>query len=164
MPHHLSRHLSNAAIFALSAAIAVVAERVAEPPRGLIAGSAARGSAVGNDISGFVAPPVFDSMIPPFRMPLRRDPFATGASREESAVASSLDSRTVRTSSASGGHVLSAILVANDRRVAVVDDEAVGVGDVLSDGARVSAIQPDRVLVVDSRGRWQTLTLTNRGQ
>jgi hypothetical protein len=54
--------------------------------------------------------------------------------------------------------------VSDDRQVAVIDDEAVRVGDVLPDGARVSAIQPNKVFVVDSKGRWQTLTLTNRGQ
>lgn len=60
--------------------------------------------------------------------------------------------------------MLTAILVSDDRRVAVIDDAAVSVGDVLPDGARVSAIQPSKVFVVDSKGRFHTLTLTNRGQ
>ena len=60
--------------------------------------------------------------------------------------------------------MLTAILVSDDRRVAVIDDAAVSVGDVLPDGARVSAIQPSKVFVVDNKGRFHTLTLTNRGQ
>jgi hypothetical protein len=46
----------------------------------------------------------------------------------------------------------------------VIDESTVTVGDVLRDGARVSAIQPDRVWVVDKDGRWQMLTLTARGR
>jgi hypothetical protein len=57
---------------------------------------------------------------------------------------------------------LTAILIADDRRVAVIDDATVSVGDVLSDGSRVSSIQPNRVFVVEKNGRWRTLTLANR--
>ena len=98
------------------------------------------------------------------RLPVESDPFRAPPSRE-SVVASSNQAPTVRASSGTPrGRVLSAILVADDRRVAVIDDEVVGTGDVLPDGARVSAIQPNRVFLVDSQGRWQTLTLTSRGQ
>src|SRR5207247_2965191 len=65
--------------------------------------------------------------------------------------------------SSSAGHGLTAILVSDQRRVAVIDDATVGIGDVLRDGARVSAIQPDRVWVVDKSGRWRMLTLMDRG-
>ena len=118
----------------------------------------ARGT--GGDISGFVAPLAFDSLVSPFRSPVPDDPFFGGVSAGESPVASTAGLHTVRTSS----RTLTAILVANDRRVAVIDDEVVGVGDILPDGARVAAIQPNRVSIVDSQGRFQTLTLTNRGQ
>ena len=118
---------------------------------------------VGADISGFVAPLVFDSLVPPFRIPVRTDPFGRTIADYAPAVAPGRTPSTVRTS---GGRsrVLTAILVSDDRQVAVIDDEAVRVGDVLPDGARVSAIQPNKLFVVDSKGRWQTLTLTNRGQ
>jgi hypothetical protein len=102
-------------------------------------------------------------MVPPFRIPVRTDPFDGQVVRDLPAVASGRSSPTVRTSDGRS-RVLTAILVSDDRRVAVIDDQAVRVGDVLPDGARVSAIQPNRVFVVDSKGRWQTLTLTNRGQ
>ena len=118
---------------------------------------------LGADISALVSPPDFDSLIPPFRLPVSGDPFGRRAATGDPAVASGRAPSTVRTS-ASGAHVLTAILVADNRRVAVIDDEVVRVGDVLPDGARVSAIQPNQVFVVDSKGRWQTLTLTNRGQ
>ena len=163
MAHQLSGHLSNAAILALTVAIAVAAERFAAVPQQPLAAAAAAGQ-VGGDISKFVAPITFDSMVPPFRVPIRVDPFEFRTRSVEPAVASSAGSRTVASSAAEGGHVHTAILGADDRRVAVIDDEAVRVGDVLPDGARVSAIQPNQVFVVDTKGRWQTLTLTNRGQ
>ena len=145
-------------------AIAVAAERLTREPRGPNAGAAGAAGLTGTDISGFVAPLGFDSMVPPFRMPVRIDPLESGTRSNELAVAYPTGPRTVRTSSESGGHVLTAILVSDDRRVAVIDEAAVSVGDVLSDGARVSAIQPSKVFVVDSKGRFHTLTLTNRGQ
>ena len=64
----------------------------------------------------------------------------------------------------SAGRRLTAILIADERRVAVIDETAVAVGDVLRDGSRVSAIQPDRVWVVERNGGWQMLTLSTRGR
>lgn len=46
----------------------------------------------------------------------------------------------------------------------MIDEATVKVGDVLRDGARVAAIQTDRVWVVEKDGRWQMLTLTIRGR
>ena len=54
---------------------------------------------------------------------------------------------------------LTAILVADNRPVAVIDDEVVSVGDVLRDGARVARIQSERVFLVEKSGKWRTLTL-----
>jgi hypothetical protein len=116
-----------------------------------------------DDISGFADPVRWENPRVSAQSPVESDPFRMPSS--ESVVASTPETPTVRSSSAiARGRVLSAILVADDRRVAVIDDEVVGTGDVLPDGARVSAIQPDRVFLVDNQGRWQTLTLTNRGQ
>jgi hypothetical protein len=55
---------------------------------------------------------------------------------------------------------LTAILISDQRRVAVIDEATVGVGDVLRDGARISAIQADRVWVVQKNGQWRMLTLS----
>jgi hypothetical protein len=159
MAQQLSGHLWNAALLALALLVALAANRLTAAPQ-IAAGRSAPGAAWG-DISGFVAPLPFDSMVPPFRMPVRLDPF-DGVG--EAAVASLASGHAVRSSSEPDGGRLTAILVADERRVAVIDDAAVGVGDVLPDGARVTAIQPNRVFVVDTKGRWQTLTLTNRGQ
>jgi hypothetical protein len=165
MAHQISGHLWNAAILALSVAIAVVAERLTSAAPLPAAGAAQAGGLAGSDISGFIAPLGFDSMVPPFQMPVRIDPFDSRISASTPAVAYGGGTRTVRPSGAnSSGRVLTAILVANDRRVAVIDDAAVSVGGVLSDGTRVSAIQPSKVFLVDTKGRFHTLTLTNRGQ
>lgn len=99
-----------------------------------------------------------------FRRNVRTDPFETRqVAIAQPDVAPQSGAPTVPSSSANGRR-LTAILVADERRVAVVDDAAVSVGSVLRDGARVAAIQPDRVFVVEKNGRWRTLTLTNRGQ
>lgn len=142
----------------------MAAERLTSAPQLAITGGTRAAGLAGPDISDLVAPLGFDSMVPAFRMPVRIDPFEAGTRVAESAVAYMPGSRTVRTSSAGGGRVLTAILVSDERRVAVIDDAAVSVGDVLPDGARVSAIQPSKVFVVDSKGRFHTLTLTNREQ
>jgi hypothetical protein len=54
---------------------------------------------------------------------------------------------------------LTAILVADNRPVAVIDDEVVSVGDLLRDGTRVARIQSERVFLVEKNGKWRTLTL-----
>lgn len=54
---------------------------------------------------------------------------------------------------------LTAILVAEDGRVAVIDDDAVSVGSRLKTGERVASIQQDRVWVVKPNGEWKLLTL-----
>src|SRR5688572_14353544 len=95
MAHQLSGHLWNAAILALSVAIAVAAERLTVAPQPAIAGGTRAGLA-GPDISDLVAPLGFDSMVPAFRMPVRIDPFEAGTRVAESAVAYMPGSRTVR--------------------------------------------------------------------
>jgi len=149
----------------VSASVALAAERLTSVPRRAPSAGVA-GSASFGDISSFVSRVGHDSMMPKFQIPVRVDPFNRfRGSSDQSAVASEAGVPTLPSSSAAaGGRRLTAILVADERRVAVIDDMAVGVGDVLRDGARVSAIQPDRVFVVEKNGRWRTLTLTNRGQ
>jgi len=131
----------------------------AEPKRPVGPGGA---DANGWNVAGFVAPLRPDSDLPRFHMSVWADPLGHGSDvSAQQSVASATSRPTVPPSSAGGG--LTAILVSDDRRVAVIDDATVGVGDVLRDGARVSAIQPDRVWVVDKNGRWRMLTLANRG-
>jgi len=68
----------------------------------------------------------------------------------------------VPTVSSSGrrGRRLTAILTVDQRSIAVIDEVIVSVGDRLPDGARVDAIQNDRVTVVEKNGQRRVLTLT----
>jgi hypothetical protein len=94
-------------------------------------------------------------------MSVWNDPFGrSGAVAPEPSVASGASTPTL--SSSAGNHALTAILISDERRVAVIDEATVRVGDVLRDGARVSAIQADRVWVVEKNGQWRMLTLSNR--
>ena len=143
----------------MSASVALAAERIAAPPART---AAVAGDADVADIASFVVPATTDSIPARFHMTVTVDPFdSRWSGGERSAVASAYAVPTVP--AASTTPLLTAILIADERRVAVVDDAMVTVGDVLRDGARVSAIQPDRVFVVERNGRWRTLTLTNRG-
>lgn len=115
-----------------------------------------------------MAPLAGDSALPGFRQSIAVDPFdGRSGGAAETTVASGSAIPTVPpapTARPQGGRQLTAILIADERRVAVIDESSVTVGDVLRDGARVSAIQPDRVWVVEKDGRWQMLTLTTRGR
>jgi hypothetical protein len=167
-PPQLSRqsrpHLWNAALLLAAAAVALAADRLsANPGPGPVGAPSAS-----PEVSPFVAPLARDSALPTFRQIVAVDPFDGGTDRSaQPAVASGAAIPTVPLPSAArpqGGRQLTAILIADERRVAVIDESAVKVGDVLRDGARVSAIQPDRVWVVEKDGRWQMLTLTTRGR
>ena len=88
---------------------------------------------------------------------LRVDPFGgSPADPRPNSVASRGNTSTV--SSGATRH-LTAILVANNRPVAVIDNDVVGVGDTLRGGARISRIQSDRVFLIEKDGKWRTLTL-----
>jgi hypothetical protein len=163
MAHQLSGHLWNAVILVVSALVALAADRIAAPSRRASTPGALDVATIG-DISSYVTRRRTDLDVPRFGRNVQADPFESGQiASEPTDVASLAGVPTVR-SSAANGRRLTAILVADERRVAVVDDAAVGVGSVLKDGARVAAIQPDRVFVVEKNGRWRTLTLTDRGQ
>lgn len=141
----------------MAAAVALAAERLAGEPARAVATS----RDAGEDIGSFVTPVGSDWMLPSFRMSVGIDPFSGQAAdqpREVGAV------REVGAGSSvpAAGRRLTAILVADNRRVAVIDDATVNVGDLLRDGSRVSAIQPDRVWVVDKNGQWQVLSLRNQ--
>lgn len=57
------------------------------------------------------------------------------------------------------GRQLTAILIADDRPVAVIDGAVVNVGDVLQDGARVTSIRSDRVSIREKNGQWRVITI-----
>lgn len=143
--------------------MALAAERVAAAPsRAVSAGAAGSALVQVPDIGRFVGRTVGDSIPLGIHPSVSVDPFdARPTVVEQSGVASPAVVPTVSSRPAPGSR-LTAILVADDRRVAVIDDATVTVGEVLTDGARVSAIQPDRVWIVDANGRWRMLTL-NRG-
>jgi hypothetical protein len=72
----------------------------------------------------------------------------------------------VSTVSSSGRRTrrLTAILTVDQRSIAVIDDQIMKVGDRLPDGARVDAIEADRVSVVEQNGQRRVLTLTRGRQ
>lgn len=166
MARQLSGHLWSAAILVASAAVALAAEGLTATPRTRAGG--AWDAAAFADIGNFIAPIRSDSILPSFTMRVRIDPFDSRRDVvDQSVVASPGGMPTVPSSSTSSPanvRGLTAILIADERRVAVINETTVSVGDVLANGARVAAIQPDRVFVVEKNGRWRTLTLTNRGQ
>ncbi len=157
---HLSGHLSSAVILIASATVALAADRLAAPSRNVAAGASA-GTA--GDVASFVARLRPDSLRPHFQLTIPVDPFDDRRfSSYAEPVARQTGTPTVPTVAV--GRALTAILIADERRVAVIDEASVRVGDVLRDGARVAAIHPDRVWVVEKDGRWRMLTLTDRGQ
>lgn len=157
-------HLWNAALLLAAAAIALAADRLAAAPEPRPVGA----PSASPEIAPFVAPLAGDSALPSFRQIVAVDPFESRGGREpRAAVASGVATPTVPSAPTvrpQGGRLLTAILIADERRVAVIDEATVKVGDVLRDGSRVSAIQADRVWVVEKDGRWQMLTLTSRGR
>jgi hypothetical protein len=145
-------------------AIAVAADRLSAAPEPTVVGVPVPST----EVAAFVAPLRPDSALPGFRQIVAVDPFERYGRGSAQTVASGEPTPTVLPAPTArprhGGRHLTAILIADERRVAVIDESTVKVGDVLRDGARVSAIQPDRVWVVEKDGRWQMLTLTSRGR
>ena len=58
---------------------------------------------------------------------------------------------------------LSAILISDRHRVAVINEEVVGIGQALSDGSRVAAIERDFVDIVTADGTHHVVGLPSRG-
>ncbi len=58
---------------------------------------------------------------------------------------------------------LTAILITDARRAAVIDEQLVGVGDMLAGGGRVLAVEKDYVLVTTANGARRQLSLPNTG-
>lgn len=151
------------ALLLASVTIALAADRLAAAPERRADGAISASP----EISPFVAPIAATPDMPTFGQTVAVDPFDRdrGAATQAGVASGSADPTVPSVSTTrSQGRRLTAILIADERRVAVIDEATVGVGGVLRDGARVSAIQPDRVWVVEKNGRWQMLTLTTRGR
>jgi hypothetical protein len=118
-------------------------------------------TAAPEDLDGFLAPLEPEGDIPTLEGRIASDPLA-GGSRPRESVRAVAQARRVPTVSASWhrGRRLTAILITDGRRVALLDEVIVRDGDRLPDGARIAAIRSDGVLVVESSGRRQLLTLT----
>jgi hypothetical protein len=100
-----------------------------------------------------------DSATTGFSAQLARDPLESN----EISVAKTPGAPTVSRTSGQERR-LTAILIADNRPVAVINDKVVEVGTSLPDGARVSRIQADRVWLVEKTGSWRMLTLAHRTQ
>jgi hypothetical protein len=117
-----------------------------------------------DNVAPFVTRLTLDSLLPRYRPAIPVDPLASNRSAPEDLAVAPDAAIPTLPSAPAGGRSLTAILIADERRIAVIDDVTVKVGDVLRDGSRIASIQPDRVWVVESNGRWRMLTLTTRGQ
>ena len=135
-------------------AVALAAERLSAGARAPLAGGVTV-AALG-DIGGFMAPLPSGAELPGAGFPLRSDPFASDA--RGFAVARGTPAPTVN---ARAGRQLTAILIADDRPVAVIDGALVNVGDVLPDGGRVASIRGDRVAISERNGQMRVLTISS---
>jgi len=147
---------SSAVVLVLAATAALAAESLSRVP--LSAKPVTGGLPV--DIDELLAPLGADRTPQANEIHLRSDPL--GAQRSAAASGTVAPRSGVPTVSSSGrrGRRLTAILISDDRSVAVIDEAVVLVGDRLPDGARVAEIRSDRVSVVEPNGQKRVLTLT----
>lgn len=139
--------------------IALAADRVARA--GMRADAPRRFVGVG-EMAPYASPVTGDTLTRQVPITLATDPFEGRPAVEGQSAVAPGGTRPTVPSALPQGRQLTAILVADERRVAVIDDEAVTVGATLVDGARVAAILPDRVWVVEKSGRRYMLTLSTR--
>jgi len=140
-------------ILVAAAVVALAADRLAADPAG------PRARAIGNDaadIAGFAAPVSADSSVSLVAARIPVDPFDASTQIP----VARLDGTPTVTTARGPERRLTAILIADNRPVAVINDKVVEVGALLPDGARVSSIQADRVWVVEKTGKWRMLTLS----
>ncbi len=113
-----------------------------------------------DDIDGFLAPLRHERGLQQFDGLLASDPLADDRAPRDTvrAVARAGGAPTVSPSGRRARR-LTAILIADNRPVAVLDEVVVGVGDRLADGARIDAIRSDGVWIVERNGQRRMLTL-----
>ena len=128
-------------------------------PGGRTASAARRGGA--EDIGRFVTPFAAEADTAALAVAVGIDPFEPGTAPVPVFDA---ESPSVSQPAEPVKQRLTAILVADNRRMAVIDDATVGVGDVLRDGSRVSSIQTNRVWLVERSGQFRMLSLNPQGQ
>lgn len=121
------------------------------------------GADLPGDVGNFMSPVTGDLGPQRADVKLARDPFEATPPGGGAAVASVAPAPTVN-ASRRPARQLTAILIADDRPVAVIDGEVVNVGDVLPDGARVASIREDRVSLLERSGQWRVLTLSSGRQ
>lgn len=143
------------ALLLAGTAVALAAERLAADARAPMLGGASL-AALG-DIGGFVTPLQGDIQVQGATAFLRVDPLGQSAARIPVA-----PGQRAPTVNAGGGRQLTAILIADDRPIAVIDGALVNVGDVLPDGGRVAAIRSDRVAIAERNGQMRVLTISGR--
>jgi hypothetical protein len=151
----ISGHLWSVALLLAGTVVALAAERISAGARAPLTGGASVASL--GDIGGFMAPLPGGTESPVYAAPLHSDPFAAGA-RGGFPVAQGARGPTVN---ARAGRQLTAILIADDRPVAVIDGALVNVGDVLPDGGRVASIRGDRVAISERNGQMRVLTIAS---
>lgn len=149
----ISGHLWSVALLLAGTAVALAAERLSARARSPMAASASL-AALG-DISGFVTPVAGDVQVQGAGSQLRVDPFGEAAF-QRIPVAPGSRAPTVN---ARGGRQLTAILIADDRPVAVIDGALVNVGDVLPDGGRIASIRSDRVAIAERNGQMRVIMI-----
>lgn len=146
-------------ILLVAAVVALAADRYA---RADSRAALAKGAANAEDLSRFVMPFASETIAPRSGVSVGADPFGAASIPELPLDSPGID-RPPPVAPRSRSR-LTAILVADNSRVAVIDDATVSVGDFLRDGSRVSSIQHDRVWLVDRNGQWRMLSLTSSGQ
>lgn len=155
LQHPISGHLWSLGLLLAGTLVALAAERLAADARAPMVGGASL-AALG-DIGGFVTPLEGDIQVQGSASALRVDPLGEAAARIPVA-----PGQRAPTVSARGGRQLTAILIADDRPIAVIDGVLVNVGDVLPDGGRVAAIRSDRVAISERNGQMRVLTISGR--
>lgn len=153
----MSGHLWSFVLLVAGTFVALTAERLAAGARAPLSAGAAVASL--GDIAPFVTPPDAERVDQRGGAPLLRDPFEGPG--PVIPVASGQRGPTVNPGSA---RQLTAILMADDQTVAVIDGVVVKVGDVLPDGGRVASIRSDRVAIAARDGRMRVLIIPSGRQ
>jgi hypothetical protein len=91
---------------------------------------------------------------------ISHDPFGIGAT--PATVATFVATRTDTTPSAkpvAGPWVVNAVMITGTYRAAIINDALVTLGNKLSDGTRLTAVERDHVVLTDTQGTKRTITV-----
>lgn len=98
----------------------------------------------------------------PATVTVRGDPFRAGAAPGPAVADEWPDWRPEPAASPPPRWTLSAIMVAGDRRIAIINDQVARPGDRLEDGARVAAVADDHVIIITPAGERRRLELAGQ--